>query len=167
MDYRPLALPLSTVTQTSFQLFTPDEVRRVSVCNVTNVEALDRSKMPIKGGLYDPAMGPLDPLRQAMAHCCALCSVFIASYRSLSTAAALPAVSPTTSVPVTLGTLSCRCLCTLSLALPTLPLSLVSSLPLKLSLQLPPAFLQRLVPPAAYHVPQVLPLQGDRPAAPF
>ncbi len=66
MDYRPLALPLSTVTQTSFQLFTPDEVRRVSVCNVTNVEALDRSKMPIKGGLYDPAMGPLDPLRQAI-----------------------------------------------------------------------------------------------------
>jgi hypothetical protein len=67
MDHRPLALPLSTLVETSFQLFTPDEVRRVSVCNVTNLEALDRSKIPIKGGLYDPAMGPLDPLRQAPA----------------------------------------------------------------------------------------------------
>jgi DNA-directed RNA polymerase I subunit RPA1 len=70
MDHRPLQLPLSTVTQTSFQLFTPDEVRRVSVCAVTNLEALDRSKMPIKGGLYDPAMGPLDPLS-----CCATCGL--------------------------------------------------------------------------------------------
>ncbi len=51
MDHRPLTLPLSTLTQTSFQLFTPDEVRRVSVCTVTNLEALDRSKNPIKGGL--------------------------------------------------------------------------------------------------------------------
>ena len=67
MDHRPLALPQSTVTETSFQLFTPDEVRRISVCNVTNLEALDRSKVPIKGGLYDPAMGPLDPLRSASA----------------------------------------------------------------------------------------------------
>ncbi len=64
MDHRPPSLPLSTITQTSFQLFTPDEVRRVSVCSVVNMEALDRSKLPIKGGLYDSAMGPLDPLRQ-------------------------------------------------------------------------------------------------------
>ena len=63
--------------------------------------------------------------------------------------------------------MSCRCLCARPLTLPALPLSLLSSLPLTLFLQVPPALLQRLVPPAANHVPKVLPLQGDRPAAPF
>jgi len=37
-----------------------EEVRRQSVVKITNPILLDSIERPVLGGLYDPAMGPLD-----------------------------------------------------------------------------------------------------------
>eukprot|EP00038_Savillea_parva_P018392 m.23403 g.23403 ORF g.23403 m.23403 type:complete len:1794 (-) comp4077_c0_seq1:138-5519(-) len=45
----------------SFGAFTEQDIRRLSVCRVTNPSAFDTLMHPTAGGLYDPAMGPLGP----------------------------------------------------------------------------------------------------------
>lgn len=44
----------------SFRFFTKDEVRKHSVMKITNPVLLDSVERPVPGGLYDPALGPLD-----------------------------------------------------------------------------------------------------------
>lgn len=43
-----------------FGFFTDDEVRKHSLVKITNPNLLDILNKPLPGGLYDPAMGPLD-----------------------------------------------------------------------------------------------------------
>lgn len=43
-----------------FRFMLDEEVRRQSVVKITNPDLLDILDKPIPGGLYDPAMGPLD-----------------------------------------------------------------------------------------------------------
>lgn len=43
-----------------FRFMTDEEVRSHSVVKITNPNLLDILEKPIPGGLYDPAMGPLD-----------------------------------------------------------------------------------------------------------
>lgn len=47
----PLPLPLLLLTQ----------VRKISVKQVTSPIIFDNMKTAVKGGLYDPAFGPMDP----------------------------------------------------------------------------------------------------------
>eukprot|EP00002_Diphylleia_rotans_P012997 TRINITY_DN2531_c0_g1_i4.p1 TRINITY_DN2531_c0_g1~~TRINITY_DN2531_c0_g1_i4.p1 ORF type:complete len:1671 (+),score=368.10 TRINITY_DN2531_c0_g1_i4:68-5080(+) len=44
----------------TFQFFKADEVRRMSVCSITNPISMDVLDEPTFDGLYDPRMGPLD-----------------------------------------------------------------------------------------------------------
>jgi DNA-directed RNA polymerase I subunit RPA1 len=37
------------------------DIRALSVCPVTNANAFDTLMHPTKGGLYDPALGPIIP----------------------------------------------------------------------------------------------------------
>ncbi|KAL8489246.1 hypothetical protein ACS0TY_025231 [Phlomoides rotata] len=48
------------VKSVEFSFMSDEEVRRGSVVNITNPDLLDILDNPIPGGLYDPAMGPLD-----------------------------------------------------------------------------------------------------------
>lgn len=48
------------VESISFRFFTGDEVRKQSVMKITNPVLLDSVQRPVPGGLYDPALGPLD-----------------------------------------------------------------------------------------------------------
>ncbi|CAK9157192.1 unnamed protein product [Ilex paraguariensis] len=43
-----------------FSFMTQEEVRRHSVMKITNPNLLDSMQSPVSGGLYDPALGPLD-----------------------------------------------------------------------------------------------------------
>ncbi|KAL6522438.1 hypothetical protein OROMI_031710 [Orobanche minor] len=62
-----------------FGFFTDEEVRRHSVVKVTDPNLLDMLERPIPGGLYDPAMGPLDEISpckscgQSAYHCAGHC----------------------------------------------------------------------------------------------
>ncbi|GCA63723.1 DNA-directed RNA pol I, largest subunit [Kipferlia bialata] len=49
-----------TVQDVSFGLYSPEEIRRLAVCEITNPLPFDQFRLPIKGGLYDPRLGPLD-----------------------------------------------------------------------------------------------------------
>ncbi|KAF7332255.1 DNA-directed RNA polymerase subunit [Mycena kentingensis (nom. inval.)] len=62
-----LSLP-STVTGISFSFLTGEDVRRISVKQIVNVNLLDDLNRPNPGGLYDPALGPAE--RQDL---CATC----------------------------------------------------------------------------------------------
>ena len=55
-------MPIAThhIVGSSFGFFTADEIRRLSVKRIDNPVSLSRLMTPIEGGLYDPAMGPLD-----------------------------------------------------------------------------------------------------------
>lgn len=55
-------VPIAThqVVGASFGFFTTEEIRRLSVKRIDNPISLSRLSTPIEGGLYDPAMGPLD-----------------------------------------------------------------------------------------------------------
>lgn len=60
-----MAAPSPEVTSTnvagvSFSFFGDDEVRRLSVVRLTSPIARDNLGAPVPGGLYDPAMGPLE-----------------------------------------------------------------------------------------------------------
>lgn len=44
----------------SFNLQTPEQVRALSVKAVTNPVIFDALGHPVRGGLYDPALGPVD-----------------------------------------------------------------------------------------------------------
>ncbi|KAK2982387.1 hypothetical protein RJ640_026230 [Escallonia rubra] len=49
-----------SVEAVRFSFMTDEEVRKHSVLNVTNPVLLDTMEKPVPGGLYDPALGPLD-----------------------------------------------------------------------------------------------------------
>lgn len=44
----------------NFGFYSPDEIHKISVKQITNPGILDVLENPIKDGLYDPAMGPYD-----------------------------------------------------------------------------------------------------------
>lgn len=48
------------VQRVSFHLLTPDQIRRLSVRQLTSQEIFDQLGHPVRGGLYDPALGPID-----------------------------------------------------------------------------------------------------------
>lgn len=58
------------VTAVKFSCMDVDTTRRLSVVEVTHPDVLDNLSRPVKGGLYDPAMGPIT--RQGR---CATCSL--------------------------------------------------------------------------------------------
>lgn len=53
-----LAVP-SVIQSVSFSVLTTEDVRRISVKQVTNPVLLDDLNRPNVGGLYDPALGPV------------------------------------------------------------------------------------------------------------
>ncbi|KAJ7180322.1 hypothetical protein C8R43DRAFT_972609 [Mycena crocata] len=60
----------STVTGVSFSFLTGEDVRRISVKQIVNVNLLDDLNRPNIGGLYDPALGPTE--RQDICATCRL-----------------------------------------------------------------------------------------------
>lgn len=48
------------VRSVSFGLQTPEQIRALSVKAITNPVIFDGLNHPVKGGLYDPALGPVD-----------------------------------------------------------------------------------------------------------
>jgi hypothetical protein len=48
----------STISSVSFSFLTTDDVRRISVKQITNPVQFDSLNQPNIGGLYDPALGP-------------------------------------------------------------------------------------------------------------
>lgn len=58
------------VQRVSFHLLTPDQIRKLSVKAITQTELYDTLNHPIKGGLYDPALGPVE--RNARCGTCGL-----------------------------------------------------------------------------------------------
>ena len=48
------------VTAVSFAFFTTEEIHKLSVKRITSPVLFDTLNHPTKGGLYDPALGPLD-----------------------------------------------------------------------------------------------------------
>ncbi|CAO1615426.1 unnamed protein product [Parajaminaea phylloscopi] len=55
---RPIS---STIAGTSFTFLSSEEIKAVSVKQVTNSQLLDNTQNPTSGGLYDPALGPMRP----------------------------------------------------------------------------------------------------------
>lgn len=53
------------VSSVRFAFMTDEEVRKQSVLKITNPNLLDILERPVPGGLYDPAMGPLDDFSNA------------------------------------------------------------------------------------------------------
>ena len=62
--YDRLASPLGVVVRESeaveYGVYGDDDVRRLSVVQVTSAEQRDALNRPLPGGLYDPKMGPTD-----------------------------------------------------------------------------------------------------------
>jgi DNA-directed RNA polymerase beta' subunit len=55
-----ISLPISSTAQSlSFSVLTTEDVRRISVKQITNPVLLDGLNRPNLGGLYDPALGPV------------------------------------------------------------------------------------------------------------
>lgn len=52
---RPVTL---TVDSLKFNVFSAEEIRKISVCKVTSTVSFDSIGNPVSGGLYDVAMGP-------------------------------------------------------------------------------------------------------------
>lgn len=50
----------STVSSISFSFLSTQEIRRISVKQITNPILLDDLNRPNPGALYDPALGPSD-----------------------------------------------------------------------------------------------------------
>ena len=56
-----ISLPIpSTVKSVSFSVLTTEDIRRISVKQITNPVLLDGLNRPNLGGLYDPALGPVE-----------------------------------------------------------------------------------------------------------
>lgn len=57
-----MALRLLTqqVVGTSFSFYTEDEIRALSVKQITNPQTFDTFNRPTEGGVYDRALGPVD-----------------------------------------------------------------------------------------------------------
>jgi DNA-directed RNA polymerase I subunit RPA1 len=56
----PIPIATHQVVGSSFGFFTAEEIRKISVKRIENPVSLSRLSTPIEGGLYDPALGPLD-----------------------------------------------------------------------------------------------------------
>ena len=55
-----VSLPVpSTVQSVSFSVLTTEDIRRISVKQITNPVLLDDLNRPNLGGLYDPTLGPV------------------------------------------------------------------------------------------------------------
>ena len=48
------------VTSVHFSIYEDEEIKRLSVKAITNPVLFDNLNHPTRGGLYDPALGPLD-----------------------------------------------------------------------------------------------------------
>lgn len=48
------------IERVTFHLLTADQIRQLSVCQVTQSVAFDSLNHPVKNGLYDPLMGPIE-----------------------------------------------------------------------------------------------------------
>ena len=48
------------VSSVRFSVYSDDEIRKLSVKQITNPILFDNLNHPDRGGLYDPALGPLD-----------------------------------------------------------------------------------------------------------
>ena len=58
-NFMDIAHPISsTVSSVSFSFLTTQDIRRISVKQITNPVLLDNLNQPNIGGLYDPALGP-------------------------------------------------------------------------------------------------------------
>ncbi len=79
-----VSLPVPSVVQSvSFSVLTADDVRRISVKQITNSVLLDDLNRPNVGGLYDPALGPV--YKQDM---CVVLSGYLCEFTSHSCIAA-------------------------------------------------------------------------------
>lgn len=58
------------IERIAFGIFSPEEIRAVSVKQIVNPTTLDQLERPVPGGLYDPAMGPIDKHS-----CCMTCGL--------------------------------------------------------------------------------------------
>lgn len=57
-----IAHPVSAIVESiGFSFLSSEEVKRLSVKQITNPTLLDEFTRPTIGGLYDPALGPLEP----------------------------------------------------------------------------------------------------------
>lgn len=56
----------SAVTSCSFGFYSEEEIKRLSVKRITRPEGLDALGQPVSGGLYDPALGPLDRMASCL-----------------------------------------------------------------------------------------------------
>lgn len=55
-----IAHPLhSEVTSLSFSFLSSEDMRSISVQRIENPTLLDNLNMPMRGGLYDPKLGPM------------------------------------------------------------------------------------------------------------
>lgn len=56
-----IAQPISTeVSSVDFGFYSPEEIEKISVKQIINPVIFDYLGHPSKGGLYDPALGPLN-----------------------------------------------------------------------------------------------------------
>lgn len=53
-EYSSIKHQIDNVT---FDIYSPEEIRRVSVKQITNPQAFDNLNRPNRGGVYDPIMG--------------------------------------------------------------------------------------------------------------
>lgn len=52
---RPVTLEVDSL---KFNVFSADDIRKFSVCKITNTTSFDSIGNPVPGGLYDASMGP-------------------------------------------------------------------------------------------------------------
>ena len=58
--FRSATVPFHRLEGVRLALYTPEEIKKLSVKRITNPETFDRLLNPTYGGLYDPALGPTD-----------------------------------------------------------------------------------------------------------
>nr|AOE43239.1 RNA polymerase I [Synstelium polycarpum] len=61
MSHNPNTAIKNEVSGASFSYYGPDEIRRMSVKQITNPEAYDILGNPVQGGLHDSCLGPIGP----------------------------------------------------------------------------------------------------------
>ncbi|CAN6216331.1 unnamed protein product, partial [Urochloa humidicola] len=59
-DGRGIEAASEEVDSIHFSFYSDDEIKRISVKNITKSERLDAKNIPVPGGLLDPAMGPIN-----------------------------------------------------------------------------------------------------------
>ncbi|KAN0015434.1 hypothetical protein ACTFIU_008165 [Dictyostelium citrinum] len=70
MSMSQSALIKEEISSVSFQFYTSDDVRKLSVKQIVEIESFDMLGGPVPGGLHDPALGPTGPAER-----CATCSL--------------------------------------------------------------------------------------------